>query len=367
MKITRIVAYRVVLPLQGGRYAWSDDKAIASYDTTLVRVDTDAGVTGWGEACQLGPAYLPAYAAGTRTGLAEIAPHLIGQDPRELEMVNQVMDMALKGHPYVKSAVDIACWDILGKVAGLPVSALLGGRFSEVLPLYRSVSQDTPEAMAAEVDTFRAQGFRWFQLKVGGDPDADIARIHTCAARLGRGEGLVCDANTGWSLQGARRVANAVQDLDVYLEQPCPSYEECLSVRRLTALPFVLDECMDSLAAVARAWSDGAMDAVNLKISRVGGLTRARQIRDFCTRLGIAVTLEDAGGGDVTAATVAHFAASTPPKYRLSVTSAYFKTSLRTAAGAPQLENGTMRCPSAPGLGVEPLPAYLDTPVLEVD
>ena len=128
MKITRIAAYRVELPLHEGSYKWSGGKSVDVFDSTIVRVETDEGVVGHGEVCPLGPFYLPAYAAGVRAGIAELAPHLIGQDATELGKLNQLMDAAMKGHPYVKSGIDIACWDILGQVSGVPVCTLLGGR-----------------------------------------------------------------------------------------------------------------------------------------------------------------------------------------------------------------------------------------------
>src|SRR3954453_2835993 len=131
MRIRRIAAWQVDLPLHEGSYKWSGGNAVTVFDSTVVKVETDAGLVGWGEVCPLGPAYLPAYAAGVRTGLAELAPHLLGQNPLELAKLNRRMDAALKGHPYVKSAVDMACWDVLGKAAGLPVCALLGGRYGD--------------------------------------------------------------------------------------------------------------------------------------------------------------------------------------------------------------------------------------------
>ena len=174
MKITRIAAYRVELPLHEGSYDWSGGKSVSVFDSTVLRIETDAGVTGHGEVCPLGPFYLPSYAAGARAGIAELAPGLIGLDPRQLGVLNRRMDALLKGHPYVKSAIDMACWDILGQAAGLPVCTLLGGRFGADVALYRAISQASPEAMAAKVADYRAQGYRRFQLKVGAEPDEDI-------------------------------------------------------------------------------------------------------------------------------------------------------------------------------------------------
>ena len=124
MKIIRIAAYQVDLPLREGSYRWSGGKSVTVFDSTIVQVETDAGIVGHGEVCPLGPFYLPAYAAGARAGIAELGPHLIGADPTELGALNRRMDAALKGHPYVKSAIDMACWDILGQAAGLPVCTL---------------------------------------------------------------------------------------------------------------------------------------------------------------------------------------------------------------------------------------------------
>jgi len=276
------------------------------------------------------------------------------------------MDYVLKGHPYVKSPFDVACWDILGKVTGQPVCALLGGRFGESFPIYHSVSQDSPEGMAATIERYRAQGIRAWQLKVGGsEPDLDIARIHA-AVEAAAGDRLVADANTGWLTHEALRVVNGVRELDVAIEQPCLSYEECLSVRRRTSLRFVLDECIDSVETFLRAYDDQALDVLNIKIGKVGGLTKARQLRDLCVSVGIAVTIEDMPGGDITGATILHLAHSTPERFRFTVTSSYLKAATHIAAGGPVVVDGRTAANSTPGLGIEPDLDALGEPIFEV-
>ncbi|RYD32497.1 MAG: mandelate racemase, partial [Verrucomicrobiaceae bacterium] len=336
------------------------------FDSTIVRVETDAGIVGHGEVCPLGPFYLPAYADGVRAGLRELGPHLIGQDPRELAKLNHRMDAALKGHAYVKSGIDIACWDILGQVAGLPVCTLLGGRFGESVRLYRAISQESPEEMASKVAAYRAEGYTRFQLKVGGDPDTDIARIFAVAAKLQPGDRLVADANTGWVQHEAVRVAKAVRDVDVYIEQPCLTYEECLAVRRQCPHPFVLDENVDGLDMLLRAKADLAMDVVNLKISKLGGLTKTKQVRDLCVSMGIAMTLEDSWGGDITTAAIAHLAHSTPEEFRFTSTDFNSYVTVSNAEGAPQRVNGYMAAGAEPGLGVTPRMEVLEEPVVVV-
>src|SRR5438105_9772748 len=366
MKITRILAYRVELPLHETTYKWSGGKSVTVFDSTIVRVETDAGLAGHGEVCPLGPFYLPAYADGVRAGLRELGPHLIGEDPRQLAKLNRTMDAALKGHPYVKSGIDIACWDLLGQATGLPVCELLGGRYGDDVPLYRAISQESPEQMAAKIATYRAEGYRRFQLKVGGDPDVDIARIHAAAAKLQPGDRLVADANTGWVQHEAVRIAKAVRDVDVYIEQPCLTYEECLAVRRQIPHPFVLDENIDDLGILLRAKADLAMDVVNLKISKLGGLTKIRQARDLCVSMGIAMTLEDSWGGDIATAAIAHLAHSTPPEFLFSTTDFNSYVILSTADGAPKRVNGRLAASKSPGLGIQPRMGVMGKAVVEV-
>jgi cis-L-3-hydroxyproline dehydratase len=367
MKIRRITAYQVDLPLVEGSYRWSCGKSVSVFDSTVVRVETDDGLLGHGEVCPLGPFYLPAYASGVRTGLLELGPHLIGEDPTQLERLNRRMDMAMKGHPYVKTAIDIACWDLLGQAAGLPVCSLLGGRYGDDFVLYRAISQESPKTMAEKVAGYRREGYRRFQLKVGGDPEVDIARIHAAAAELKPGDKLIADANTGWLPHEAARVVRAVRDVDVYIEQPCLSYEECLSIRRRTDHPFVLDECIDSLGALLLALADRAMDVVNFKISKLGGLTRTRQVRDLCISTGIAMTLEDSWGGDITTAAIAHLAHSTPPEFLFTATDFNSYVTVSNAEGAPMRQNGRMAASTAPGLGVSPKLDVLGKPVLTIE
>ena len=366
MRIRRVSAFRIELPLREGSYRWSGGKSVEVFDSTVVRLECDDGRVGWGEVCPLGAAYLPSYPAGARAGIAELAPVLLGEDPREPERLWRRMDRALKGHPYAKSALDLAAWDLCGQAAGVPVCSLLGGRYGEDVELYRAISQDEPARMAERVAGYRAEGYRRFQLKVGGAVEDDIARIRACAAALESGDVLVADANTGWLPHQALRVVRAVADVDVYVEQPCASYENCLRVRRATSHPLVLDETIDGLEPLLRAHADGALDVVNLKLSKLGGLTPARRLRDVCVELGIAMTLEDTWGGDVVTAAIAHLAHSTPEELRFSATDFNSYVSQSFADGAPERRDGRMRAASEPGLGVHPRAAELGPPCFDL-
>jgi L-alanine-DL-glutamate epimerase-like enolase superfamily enzyme len=363
MKIEEIRVYQVDLPLVEGRYTWSDGRYVDVFDSTVVELITDGEHIGYGEVCPLGPFYLPAFGAGARAGIGELSQHLLGQDPSNVVAINSIMDTALLGHPYVKSAIDMACWDLLGKTAGLPVCDLLGGRQGESVELYRAISQRPADEMAENVAQYRDQGYRRFQLKVGGDAKADIARIHAASAVLQSGEVLIADANTGWRVDDAARVVNAVRDVDVYIEQPCISYDHCVSIRRRTQLPFVLDEVIDGVGALLKAHADLAMDAINLKISKVGGLSKARLIRDLCVTLNIPMTIEDSWGGDIITAAIAHLAHSTPERYRFTSTDFNSYVTVSNASGAPQRVDGRMQASREPGLGIIPNFDSIGSPV----
>ena len=366
MKIARISAYQVDLPLYEGSYKWSGGKSVDVFDSTVVEVETEDGQVGYGEVCPLGPFYLPAYAAGVREGIKELGQHLIGWNPIHLGQLNRRMDAAMRGHAYVKSGIDMACWDLLGKATNTPACTLMGGRYGDDFVLYRAISQESPDAMAAKVADYRSQGYRRFQLKVGGDPDVDIERIRAVRGILEPSDKLVCDANTGWLMHEAARVVRAVADLDVYIEQPCDSYEECLAIRRRTNHPFVMDESINGLDALMRGHADLAMDVVNIKISKLGGLTKAKQARDLCISLGIAMTLEDSWGGDIVTAAISHFAHSCPTELLFSSTDFNSYVTTDIADGAPQRTNGRLAASTDPGLGVTPKFDVLGARVLEV-
>lgn len=363
MKITKLNVYQVDLPLKEGRYSWSNGNFIDVFDSTVLEIFTDEGLMGYAECCPLGSAYLPSFALGVRAGLAELAPHIIGQDPLNIGQINRTMDAALRGHPYAKAPIDIACWDLLGKATGQPIYTLLGGAAQDDVALYRAISQEAPEIMAQKIEKYSAEGYTKFQLKVGGNANDDIERIHATRAVLKSSDILVADANTGWTRHEAARVVGAIASLDVYVEQPCLTYEESVSIRRRTTLPFVLDEVIDTPNTLVRGIAEDAMDVINLKISKVGGLSKAKLMRDLCVAHGIPMTIEDTWGGDITTATIAHLARSTPEDFSFSATDFNSYGTVDIAEGAPKRVNGRMTASDRPGLGITPIFDALGEPV----
>lgn len=366
MRITAVTAYRLELPFRDGPYVCSGGRSANGFDSIVVCLDTDTGLRGWGEMAPLGAFYDPAFAAGARAALGELAPILLGQDPTQTGLLGRRMDFHLKGHSYAKSAIDMALWDLLGKKADLPLAELLGGRDGTSVDLCRSISQNTPEWMVARARAYEAEGYRRLQVKVGLDPDEDIARMEAVHAALPSGVVLFADANGGWSTHQARRFLRATRHLDYYLEQPCATYEECRALRGDCDRPLVLDESITDLAALLRALGDRTADAITIKIARVGGITKARLIRDTAVEAGLAVTVEDTGGAEIDTAAMVHLSLSTPQSQRLHTCDFQNWVTRSNARGMPSSENGTIAIGHAPGLGIEPLVETFGPPFLAI-
>ncbi len=364
MKITRVDVFGYDLTYVHGRYVMSRGRVIERLASTVVRITTDNGLEGFGETCPLGPSYLEAHGAGARAALRELAPALLGLDPRELACVGDRMDEALLGHGYAKAAVDAACWDILGTSASLPVCTLLGGRRHDTFPLYIAIPLGPPEEMAAYAEARRAEGIHRFQLKLGADGRADAARVHAVLEATGDEDIVIADANGGLRAQEAVIAARLLEPYErVYLEQPCPTLEECLYVRRLTTLPMVLDEVITDPTTFLRAWHACGMDAVNVKISKVGGLTRARRLRELAEAVGVSLTIEDTWGGDLVTAAVSHLAASVDERLLFTVSFMNDWTNEHIAGYEPRSQVGLGRAPERPGLGVDVDVAALGEPL----
>jgi cis-L-3-hydroxyproline dehydratase len=364
LRITAISAYRLDQPFRDGPYVCSGGRSATGFDSLVARVDSEAGIVGWGEMAPLGAFYDPAFPGGARAAFEELAPALLGADPRQPAALVRRMDHVLKGHPYAKAAIDMACWDLLGKVAGLPLAELTGGRHGSHVELYRSVPQDEPERMAARAAAYVAEGYRRIQVKVGLDPDTDVARIEAVRAAVGGGIVLFADANGGWSTHQARRFLRATRHIDYTLEQPCLSYAECRALRQHCDRPLVLDESIDGLPALIQAHADAVADGVTIKIARVGGVTRARLIRDAAVELGIAVTVEDTGGAEIDTAAMVHLSLSTPEAHRLHTVDFHNWVTRSNARSSLTCCDGRISIGSEPGLGVEPIAEVLGAPIM---
>lgn len=372
MKITRVSVYSVDLPGKGGEYRRTTGFSPGVNTSTIVKVDTDEGISGFGECCPIGTHYGRGWAGAVQSGVPLLAKMILGEDPFQIDRLHRMWDVRFKDDQYVKAPVDAALWDILGKATGRPVHQLLGGYFAGDIPLYRTVHlfaehEDTADMWARRCVEYRAQGVRHFQLKGGAPPDADIAKAEAVCDILEPGEMAILDANTGWSFTEAVRVADGVRDLPVVIEQPCRTMEENIQFRRRCRNPVKLDESIETIHDLLTAWKAGAMDYCTIKVSRVGGLTKAKRMRDLCVDLGIAAVPDDIWGSEFVSSALYHFAWSTPTKYRLNATDLTDYVETVTADGHDRARDGVLGFSDAPGLGLEPRWDVLGDPVAVVE
>ncbi len=363
MKITEVALYRTDLPYVGGAYGWGAGNAIESAVATVVIVATDAGLRGCGEFTPCGESYMAAHSEGVAAAARLLAPALLGEDPRQVGRIEHIMDATLQGHGYAKAPFDAACWDLLGQACQQPVWMLLGGRLTHGAPMYRVAPQRPLLETLAEIDAHRESGYRQFQLKVGSDWAADIERIRGVVPFLQPGERVFVDANRGWRVDEAIAVVRATADLDYVIEQPCHTYEECLQVRRVCELPMKLDECITDMSMALRVIEDRSAEIVCLKLSNLGGLSKARRVRDLLVGHGIPVIAEDTWGAEIASSTVAHFAASTPEHALVASTDLHHYVAGSTGRPGPPVHHGRLFTPDGPGLGVEPDLDALGDPV----
>ncbi|MEI2806183.1 MULTISPECIES: mandelate racemase/muconate lactonizing enzyme family protein [Paracoccaceae] len=363
MKITRIALHAFELPLAKPHFL-SRGRRFDRFGSSVIRIDTDEGLSGWAEVCPWGSSYLAAFPGGVRAAVTDIAPALIGENPLKPEQIYRTMDQELAGHSYAKALIDFAIWDIVGKWAGRPLHDMLGGSEEPAPLLSASLHLDTPQGMVAARDKLRAEGVSTFSVKMGQGIATDCKVIEAFESTRLPEERNVYDANGGWSPLEAITIMNRVPQGDITFEQPCATYEQCLGVRGKTRQAISLDECLGDLQTVLRAISDQACEAVNIKLARVGGYTKARIIRDVLLSCDLSMYVMCMAGTALSDTISAQFAKTVPENRLIGTWSCQDLVTLDICPGqGARPSNGRVAPPDLPGLGVVPDEALIGAPV----
>ena len=364
MKITQITVFQKDLRLEhpyrlsGGRLEF------AVLDATFVRINTDMGLVGWGEGTPWGHTYVPAHGPGIRAGIETMAPFVLGLDPRRVLDVERAMDLALPGHLYAKSPIDMACWDIAGQAANQPIADLMGGGSRAPKPIASSVGAATIEETREVLNRYRDRGYVAHSIKIGDDPTHDIERIRDVETHRPVNERILFDANRAWSRQQALRVMSATEDLGVMFEQPCETLDDIAAIRPLHSAPVSVDECLVTLQDGVRAARDGLAEVFGIKLNRVGGLTKAARLRDVALAHGIDMFIMATGGSVLADTEALHLAATIPDHRLLGIWACQDMLIEDIASGrGPRNQDGHLQISEVPGLGVEPDEPALGTPV----
>ncbi|MGE0007818.1 MAG: mandelate racemase/muconate lactonizing enzyme family protein [Parvibaculaceae bacterium] len=302
MKIARIEATWVSIPIAEERQHRSDFGQIRTFDAAIVRVDTDTGITGWGEGKNA------AGSAGTYAGLVtlinrEFAPRLLGRDPRDISVIwdalyngvrahhaaargHAMPDMARRGLTIAAiSAIDIALWDIAGKSMNVPVWRLLGGRKADKMPAYASGGWADARTIGDELKGYVAQGgFRAVKMRIGamdGTPQASAERVKAARAALGPDVEIMVDSHGTFTVAEARRFAHLVRDCDLaWFEEPVTADDKAgmAEVRASSMIPIAAGESEFTRFDFRDLIIQRAVDIMQPDLAICGGITEARRI-----------------------------------------------------------------------------------------
>ena len=369
MKIDSIDLFDVPLPYSGGTYVLSGGRAYVQFEASIVRITADDGTVGWGESTPFGPTYVAAHAKGATAGIEELAPLLLGRDPRQVDRITDQMDASLLGHNHAKAPLDIACWDLFGKAVGMPVCELLGGSFAVPLPYMSSIHIGDPEEMRARVAAHRQRGYRGHSIKIGAvdgrvEPELDAERIRASLADRLPGEFFLVDANTGLSPEEALRIFALLPDgLDFVLESPCATWRETASLRNRCSYPIILDELAVDASDLVDTIRDDIADGIGLKVTPAGGLTPGRRQRDIAVAAGLTLSVQDTVGSDLAFAAITHLGATVPPRLLRCILKTPDMVTQRTG-DFPAIEaGGGILPPELPGLGIDMDESVLGEPI----
>lgn len=354
---TATLDYRRPFVIYGG--------ASPSATNVFVALCGDDGQVGYGEAAPM-TAYSGETAANIRSLLEEqLLPMLPGRNPLDLEALHYDLDRRLAGHSFAKAAIDFACHDLAGKSLGLPVHALLGGKFRDRVSLAWAVGYGTVAEMVEEALTYARAGFPTIKLKIGREPKLDLEVVREVRRAVGPDVGIRVDANQGYDRLTARRVLAEMEEVGLeYIEQPIPRWDldGMAELCRALTTPIQADESLYSLHDACQLVKRGAADIFNIKLLKPGGLYRARQVAAVAEAAGVPCVVGSLPEMGVGTAAGLHFAAATRAIAYPCELIGPLMFSGDVLAGNPLGDlsrvPGYLTVPDAPGLGVELDSAY---------
>ncbi len=372
MRITGCEVFVVALPPRR-EHTWASKMQPLIGRSAIVRLDTDEGISGWGEA--------PAIASwggahGLRGGEtpetvrhmidAHLLPAIEGLDPAAIGVVHARMDEVVKGNPYAKAALDIACHDIAGKAQGVPVSTLLGGAQRERIGVVHSLGIMPVERCADEAAEAYAEGARAFKCKTGRDPARDVAVVRALRERLGDDALIRVDGNEGYAnVDVAVRVTREQEEHGLWMcEQPVAGVQAMAYVASRVDVPLMADESAWDSRDILEIHRLGAATYFSCYVTKPGGLHRARQQASVAADLGLACDIGGSAETGIGNAANLHLGAALPnmtlpaviPVTGLEgegtkVLNRFFLDDI--VAASFTIEDGQLTVPTGPGLGIE--------------
>jgi len=330
----------------------------------VVKMVTDYNVVGWGESSP-SKRVTGESAETVINTLDKLAPKLIGSCPSRIELTKEKMDLSVKENPAAKAAVDMALYDVLGKTCNKPLFMLLGGYRSEVMTDI-TLSIKSPKEMAKDASRAVKEGFKALKVKVGVNPSEDVERVKMVREAVGNSVELRVDANQGWTPRQATAVLTKMAKYDVkFVEQPVPAenVEGLASVRKNSSIPVMADESVHSPADALRLIQAEAVDMINIKLMKSGGIHEARKIAEVAEAAGVPCMIGCMGESELGIAAAVHLAAAIKNIQYTDLDSDLLLRD-KVAGDGLKVQDSRRPLPNLPGLGVKEIDRKrLGTPV----
>jgi muconate cycloisomerase len=359
VKITNIETIPVQVPIHPKRAVRGSLGAHTTSPFLILKIHTDEGITGLGEV-----SCTPIWSGEDQVTADHfvrdfIAPTLRGEDPTQIERLTAKLRRSVAANPFTKAGVEMALWDILGKVAGLPLYRLLGGPVRDFVPTKFSVSGLEP-TQAAELAAWAVgQGFQTMKVKVGIEPDGDVARVRAVREAIGPTVRLGVDANGGWSPRVAIQTIRRMREFDIYFaEQPVPPVDVTwmADVRNHVDVPVMADESVSTVQDAMNLARAGAADVLSIYVGKGGGLGMARKVAAVAEAAGLVCTVGSNLEMGIASAAMIHLAMATPgiaaEEFPCDILSPFFYEDDLLSEPLP-IQAGRAAPFERPGLGVE--------------
>lgn len=361
-KISRLEVYQVNI-----RLSEPFTVALGTVNTItaiLVRIEDNKGNIGWGEASPT-PIVLGDTPESVISCIDLIAPRLIGEEPIRIERIHALMDNTIHGNTSAKAAFDIALYDLMGKIFGQPLACLLG-RYRDKIETDACIGIKDPERTAEEAMERVKEGFKVIKVKVGIDPHEDLKRIRLMRGQIGEDIRIRIDANQGWTPREAVKVLSKMQPFDIELvEQPVKWYDivGLGLVRRSTSIPVMADESVHQPADALEVLRNNAVDYINIKLMKSGGVNKALKIAAIAEAADIECIVGQMFETNIATTAAAHFATAVNNIYSTDLDSELFREDDPIVEGGARIEGGCMILPDAPGLGINVKEKLLGEPI----
>ena len=357
MKITMLELFHVSIPLMKPYKLSKVYGTISDAQTVIVKVHTDEGIIGYGEADPM-PPFTEESPAGVMVAIRDhLGPCLLNEDPRSISLLGAKMDQIAYGNPTAKGAIDTALYDIVGKERNAPLHTLLGGVYRSEIPLLWPLGSGSPEEDIQQIDEKLRGGYRTFMLKMGSLPIADeVKRIKAIRNHFGSDIHVIVDANQGWEVAEALEFIAALKDYRLdFIEQPIARWnvKGLKRIRERSGFPLSADESLVSIHDAVTLIQEQAVDIFSIKVSKNGGLSGAKKIAVLAEASGIKCLVNSMLEFGISQAAALHFGCTTPNL--LDCGHCYMST-LRMSDDvtdfSSQGKDATARPPEGGGLGI---------------